>query len=297
VSTMCAGAPSQARHRLRCGQVHSTQPRGLTSCAPPAPPPLVRPPPPPSQHLPTLQGFHMNPVRAADKEWAHMKTQSLLTQILHHVAPLPSDVVVIGTRRGGGATGGPGGGGGRSWRGAGEGEGGVCAPSSSTPCHVHVQATEATAHVNHVPILFLSGGNFAGKPAWKGSKYGTPALKVRTWSPPWNPAASDARQGAISPVPHAPTARRAPAAQPLPPSASPATTTPPPLPPPPTHHTMGHTHTGTPRATNVAVSFWSGRGQEPCAPPPFPPPPPPSPSPTGPVHSGVSGASSNRRVC
>ena len=88
--------------------------------------------------------------------------------------------------------GGPGGGGdGRSWRGAGEGGGGVCAPSGSTPCHVHVQATEATAHVNHVPIpepqslgavLFLSGGNFAGKPAWKGSKYGTPALKVRTWS-------------------------------------------------------------------------------------------------------------------
>ena len=77
-------------------------------CSPPPCPPA----PPPSQHLPTLQAFHMNPVRAADKEWAHMKTQSLLTQILHHVAPLPSDVVVIGTRRGGGATGGPGGGGG-----------------------------------------------------------------------------------------------------------------------------------------------------------------------------------------
>jgi hypothetical protein len=165
--------------------------------------------------------------------------------------------------------GGPGGGG-RSWRGAGEGEGGVCAPSSSTPCHVHVQATEATAHVNHVPILFLSGGNFAGKPAWKGSKYGTPALKVRTWSPPWNPAASDARQGAISPVPHAPTARRAPAAQPLPPSASPATTTPPLTPPP--HTTPWDTHTLVhPGPRTLLSHFGVGEAKSP-APPPLPPP-------------------------
>ena len=38
----------------------------------------------------------MSPTTAAEKEWARIKVQSLLSQILHHVAPRPSDVVIVG---------------------------------------------------------------------------------------------------------------------------------------------------------------------------------------------------------
>ena len=38
----------------------------------------------------------MSPTTASEKEWARIKVQSLLSQILHHVAPRPSDVVIVG---------------------------------------------------------------------------------------------------------------------------------------------------------------------------------------------------------
>jgi hypothetical protein len=48
------------------------------------------------QHLSTLQDDSVRRARVDAKEWAHTKAQSLLSQILHHVAPRPWDIVVVG---------------------------------------------------------------------------------------------------------------------------------------------------------------------------------------------------------
>ena len=145
-------------------------------------PPRPRPPPLSlhcaTQHLPTLQSHNMSPTTASEKEWARIKVQSLLSQILHHVAPRPSDVVIVGAccqcLHGGQPW--------ESWEccimthnGVPVRGGGVVVSRAAT-CLWIPQAKSVSCYSSW--LHGTAGGNFAGKKAWKGCSYGTPALKV-----------------------------------------------------------------------------------------------------------------------